>query len=223
LYTHLLSTCSHGKRKERKHSGKLLGTVVLLNAHPTPALLATLLQLPLKEVVTNLQSFVNARLLTNEDPLDSVTDTAPLRVCHDSLYDFLIDPLRCRVTEYIVSPVNSHEVLLDRCLSLLNEHLRQDICDIRNPGLANMGIPDLPARIAHSVPEAVRYACVAWPVHLVGNTSLSGTVSAALLRFCTEHLLHWLEVLSLLNELSSAGRYVPQIMAWCQVSLLFFT
>jgi hypothetical protein len=223
LYEHLLSTCSHGKITERKHSGKLLGTVVLLNARPTPTLLADLFRLPLKEVTALLQSFVNARLLMSDDPLGSVRDTTHLRVCDDSLYDFVVNPLRCRVTEYLVLPANAHEALLGRCLSLLNEHLRQDICDIRNPGSGNTDISDLPARIARCVPEAVRYACVSWPVHLVASSSLSGTVSAALLKFCTDHLFHWLEVLSLLGELSSAGKHLPTIVGWCQVSRLIVT
>jgi hypothetical protein len=220
LYVHLLSTCSHGKRKGRKRSGKLLGTVVLLSARPTPTLLATLLQLPVKEVAASLQSFVDARLLTSDDILDSVTDTTPLRACHNSLYEFLIDPQRCRVTEYLVLPANGHEALLDRCLSLLNEHLRQDICDIRSPGIANTDVLDLPARIARCVPEAMRYACMFWPVHLAASGYPSGPVSAALPHFCTEHLLNWLEVLSLLGELSSAEKYLPIVIAWCQVSIL---
>jgi hypothetical protein len=219
LYAHILSTCSHGKEEERKQSGRLLGTAVLLNAQSTPALLAALLRLPLKKVAMLLQSFVDVRLLTTEDVKSTVIDTTPLRVCHGSLYEFLVDPLRCRVTQYLMSPTNSHETLLNCCLSLLNEHLRQDICDIRNPGVANAEVPDLSARIARCVPEALRYACVSWPVHLVASDTESETVSAALLDFCTNHLLHWLEVLSLLGELSSACEHLPRIMQWFQVSL----
>jgi hypothetical protein len=218
LYAHILSTCSHGKGKERKQSRRILGTAVLLNAQSTPALLAALLHLPLTKVAMLLQSFVDVRLFTTEDIKGIVTDATPLRVCHESLHEFLVDPLRCRVTQYLVSPANCHEALLERCLSLLNEHLRQDICDIRNPGIANVDVTDLPARIARCVPEAVRYACVSWPVHLVASNTVSETVSAALLDFCTNHLLHWLEVLSLLGALSSAGKRLPRIIQWFQVS-----
>jgi hypothetical protein len=217
LYVHMLSACVDGEREEAR---KLLGAAALLNRPSTPALLATLLELPPQEVVPLVQTFVDARLLTNERPLGTITDTTTLRVCHDSFRDFVVDPQRCPVKLYLISPGGNHEAVLYRCLLLLNKHLRQDICEIRNPGLANVDVPDLPARIARSVPEAVRYACVAWPVHLAGSGSLSGTVSAALLDFCTKHLLHWLEVLSLLGELSSAGNHLPKIIAWCQVSVL---
>jgi hypothetical protein len=220
LYMQMLSICSDDGTE---HAGRLLGSAALLNAHQTPTLLAALLLIPLPQVVMLVQTFLGARLLTTESPLDTLADTTSLRVCHDSLRGFLVDPQRCRLRQYLVSPQDEHETLLNRCLSLLNEHLRQDICEIRNPGLANADMPDLRDRIALHVPEAVRYACVAWPVHLAGSDSLSGTVSGALLHFCTEHLLHWLEALSLLEELSSAGHHIPKVIAWCQASLLFVT
>jgi hypothetical protein len=119
-----------------------------------------------------------------------------------------------------LSPAGDHEAVLDRCLKLLNEHLHQDICDIRDSGLGNTDIPDLSARIARALPDAVRQACLLWPVHLMATSCVSETVSVALLEFCTHHLLHWLEVLSLLGELSSARERLPDIMAWSQVSIL---
>jgi hypothetical protein len=220
LYMHMLSSCSDDKTE---HAGRLLGSTALLNAHPTPTLLATLLLIPLPDVVTLVQTFVDARLLKTESLLDTIADTTSLRVCHDSLRGFLVDPLRCRLEQYLVSPREDHETLFNRCLSLLNEHLRQNICEIRNPGLANADVPDLRTQIARCIPEALRYACVAWPVHLAESGSLSGTVSAALLDFFTEHLLHWLEALSLLEELDSAHNHIPKVLAWCQVGLLFVT
>jgi hypothetical protein len=220
LYTHMLSSCSDEKTE---HAGRLLGSAALLNAHPTPALLAALLLVSLAEVVKLVQTFVDARLLTTESPLDTIVDTTSLRLCHNSLRGFLVDPLRCRLEQYLVSPRNDHEMLLNRCLSLLNEHLRQDICEIRNPGLANTDVPDFSARLARHLPEAMRYACVAWPVHLARSGCLSGTVFKALLQFFTEHLLHWLEALSLLEKLDSAHNHIFKVRAWCQVSVLLVT
>jgi hypothetical protein len=220
LYVQVLSTCCSDNKEI---AGKLLGTIALLDAHATPSLLLTLLQLSSREVLALLQTFVDDLILTSETPLASITETTTLRMCHGSLRDFLGDPLRCRVTQYVVYPADHHEALLERCLSLLNEHLRWDICEIRNPGRANTDVPDLPARIARCVPEAVRYACVSWPVHLAASETVSDTMSTGLLDFCTNHLLHWLEVLSLLGELSSAGKHLPKMITWCEVSILFVT
>jgi hypothetical protein len=218
LYAHVLSSDSEG---EGAYVGTLLGTIALLDVHPTPSLLATLLQLPTQEVTRLLQSLVNARLLMTKSPLLSIAKTTPLRLCHDSLRDFIIDPLRCGIKLYLVSPSETHQTLLNGCLSLLNKHLLQDICGTRNPGLANADVPHLTARTARFLPEAVRYAYVSWPTHLLACGSVSGTAAAALLDFCTAHLLHWLEALSLLGKLSSAGKHLPGIIEWCQVSILY--
>jgi hypothetical protein len=215
LYLYMLSTCSNG---DGHSAGSLLGTIILLTKPTTPALLAALLDLPPQTVATHLAAFVDARLLATESPLGTITDTTTLRVCHDSLRDFVADPLRCRMEQYLVDPAKIHRTLLDRCLYLMNKYLHQDICDIHNPGLANAKIQDLPARIARSVPEAVRHACLWWPVHLVSIGSVAVDMPPGLLEFCKDHLLHWLEVLSLLGELSPAFEQFPRIIAWSQVS-----
>jgi hypothetical protein len=217
LYAHVLSIWSEG---EGAYVGTLLGTIALLDVHPTPSLLATLLQLPTQEVTRLLQALVDARLLTTESPLLSIAKTTPLCLCHDSLREFILDPLRCGVKLYLVSPSDTHQTLLDGCLSLLNKHLRQDICGIHHPGTANADVRHLTARTAQFLPEAVRYACVSWPIHLLACGSIAGPAAAALLEFCTAHLLHWLEALSLLGKLPSAGKHLPGIIEWCQVSVL---
>jgi hypothetical protein len=219
LYAHALSTCFNG---EREHAISFLGSVALLAGPPTPALLVQLLGLSEQQVMAHVQEFVDARLLTPQSPLSPITDVTPVRVCHDSFRDFVVDSQRNRVENdrnHRIKPAETHGKLLDRCLWLLNEHLHQDICDIRNPGLANAEVPDLSARLAQSVPEGVRYACLFWPKHLASSHSVSETVLGALLDFCTNHLLHWLEVLSLLGVLSYAGECLPPIIAWCQVSI----
>jgi hypothetical protein len=217
LFVNVLSTysCDGGSRADT-----LLCTIALLKRPVTPTLLAALLDLPLKEVTALLQTFVDERLVTPESPADPITEGKTFRLCGQSLLGFSVDPLGSRARHDVVDPGDAHRDLLERCLRLLNNHLTEDTCNIRNPGFANADVLDLPARIAGSVPEAVRYACVSWPMHLMGSGFVSAAVSAALLDFCAGHILHWLEVLSLLGELSSAGNYLPKIMAFCQVSLL---
>jgi hypothetical protein len=216
LYVHMLSACLDGKIQ---YAGKLLSTAVLVDRHVTPALLATLLQKPLLEVITVLKIFVDARVLLTLWPLESITDTTTLCVCHGSLRGFLVNPQRCLVKQYLISPGEDNEALLHRCLCLLNTSLRQDICRIRNPGLANADVPNLSARISRFLPEAVGYACVSWPIHLLASGPISDTVSALLLEFCTHHLLHWLEVTSLLGQVGITIDRLCGIKEWCEVSI----
>jgi hypothetical protein len=217
---HVLSVYSS---KGGPRADTLVRAIALLKRPVTPTLLAVFLDLPLNEVTALLQTFVDERLVTPESVADSVAEARTFRLCDQSLLEFSVGSFRSRARHDMVDPAEAHRDLLKRCLRLLNNHLREDICNIRNPGLANADVPDLPARIARAVPEAVRYACVAWPMHLVESGSVSGTVSAALLNFCTKHLLHWFEALSLLEELYSAHNHIPKVLAWCQVSLLCVT
>jgi hypothetical protein len=217
---HVLSTYFDGGGQP---TSTLVPVIALLKRPMTPTLLAALLKIPLSEVTALLQTLVDAQLVMSESPPGTVTEARTFRLCDQSLLEFFIGPFQSRARHDMVDPAEAHRDLLERCLRLLNNHLREDICDIRNPGLANADVPDLPARIGRSVPEAVRYACVSWPIHLLACGSVSGTVSAALLEFCAKHLLHWLEVLSLLGELSSAGDHLPKIIPWCQVSLFYAT
>jgi hypothetical protein len=218
LYVHMLSDCSGEKGK---HLGKLLATVAVLERPVTLALLNTLLELPSHDVAADVGILVDARLLiTDSLLLDPIADTTIIRVIHDSLREFITDPLRCGLKRYLVDAADYHGQLSDRCLRLLCKYLRQDICNIRNPGQANAEITDLSARIGRSIPEAVRYACLSWPVHLVSGGPASGILPVAWLDFCHNHLLHWIEVLSLLGELSYAGEHLPRVIAWFQVSIL---
>jgi hypothetical protein len=220
LNTLLVNVLSTYPCDDRPRAGTLLCTIALLRRPVTPTLLAMLLELPLKEVTALLQTFVDERLVKPEIPADLVIT---FRLCDQSLLEFFVRPLGSRARHDVVDPAEAHRDLLECCLRLLNNHLREDMCNIRDPGFANAHVPDLPARIARSLPEAVRYACVSWPMHLMGSGSVSATISAALLEFCTEHVLHWLEVLSLLGDLSYAGNHIPKVIAWCQVSRLYVT
>jgi hypothetical protein len=162
-----------------------------------------------------LASLGSVLLISENAGLETFAET--VSTFQPSFRDFLIDPQRCSDERFVVKPTEHQQALAHRCLQLLNKHLRYDICEIRNPGWANDDIQDLSARLATFVPEAVRYACVFWPVHLLAGSSLTQSASETLLVFCTDHLSHWLEALSVLGELSSACKNLPRIVVWCQV------
>jgi hypothetical protein len=199
--------------------GDLLRTVVLLEEPVSIRALAHLMDVgdDVQEVDNDVRALASVLLISHK--ATSIRFSETVSTFHPSFRDFLVDPQRCSDKQFLVTPAIHQHDLLYRCLRLLNENLCYDICGIRNPGRANATIQDLSRRLAHSVPEAVRYACQFWPVHLVAGGSLAEPLCTALLEFCSYHLLHWLEVLSLLGDLSSAGRYLPRAVAWCQVSI----
>jgi hypothetical protein len=201
--------------------GNLLRTVVLLEKPVSVLALAHLMGILELEEIQQMKNDVRAlgSVLLISDAPGSEPFSGSVSTFHPSFRDFLVDRQRCCDEYFLVRSAEHQHELLYRCLQLLNGHLRHDMCGIRNPGLAKVEIQDLPERLTQSVPESVRYACEFWQVHLVACDALAESVSAALLALCTDHLLHWLEALSLLGELSSAGKCLARSIAWCQVSI----
>jgi hypothetical protein len=202
--------------------GNLLRTIVLLEKPVSVLALGHLMGILELEGIQQIENDVRAlgSVLLISDASGSERFSETVSTFRPSFRDFLVDPRRCSDEHFLIKPAENQHEILNRCLQLLNRHLRHDLCDIRSPGLANMAIHNLPERLAHWVPESVRYACRFWQVHLVASGPLAESVSAALLELCTDHLLHWLEVLSLLGELSSAGKHLSRCIVWCQVSRL---
>jgi WD40 repeat protein len=199
--------------------GDLLRTVVLLEEPVSVHALVDLMGVSndAQEVEYDIRALASVLLITPASGTDRSSET--VSSFHPSFRDYLVDPQRCSDERFLIRPAENQQDLLSRCLQLLNRQLRYDICGIRNLGLANAEVQDLPARLKQFAPEAVQYACQFWPVHLVACDSLTEVVSAILLDFCKGHTFHWLEVLSLCGELSSADRYLPRVMAWCQVRI----
>jgi hypothetical protein len=197
----------------------LLRTVILLEEPVSIYTLALLMGLSdnVQRVDSDVRALASVLVISN-NPGSSERFSETVSTFHPSFADFLSDPQRCSEQQHLLVPVMHHHDLLYHCLLLLNENLCYDICGIQNPGRANADIQNLPERLADSVPEAVRYACLYWPIHLVAGGPLAESVAEVLHEFCEHHLLHWLEVLSLLDALSSAGKHLSQIAGWCQVS-----
>jgi hypothetical protein len=147
------------------------------------------------------------------------TDDEPVRIFHPSFPDFMMDARRCTMESLRVDPPIDHGVLASRCLSIMNESLHYDMCDIQNPATENRNVPDLAERLRKKVPSwnAVRYACCFWTRHLVECDKPCSDLLDMLGDFCRQHLFHWLEILSLIEYLSSLEGELLQVIEWCKV------
>jgi hypothetical protein len=188
--------------------GGLLRTVVLVEEPVSVSTLAHLMDLSenVQRIDSDVRALSSVLMITHSPGSGRFSDT--VSTFHPSFGDFLVDPQRCSADHFLVNPAEHHHDLLGSCLRLLNRWLRYDICGIENPSRANAEIQDLPEHLSKYLPEAVRYACLFWPAHLVAGEPLAESTAAVLLEFCLHHLFHWLEVLSLLDALSSAGKYL---------------
>ena len=127
--------------------------------------------------------------------------THPLRLHHPSFRDFLLDKTRCDDSHFCVDEKQTHQALAERCIQLMSTSLKRDICGLEAPGVLVTEVES--SRVEQSLPPEVQYACLYWIQHL----QRSGTQfydNDRFHKFLREHLLHWLEALSLMRSFSMA-------------------
>jgi hypothetical protein len=155
---------------------------------------------------------------------DASNPDGVIRPLHQSFPDFV------RQQGCLVHPnLSIHMVVAERhmakhCLFQLNKHLRFDICDIKDPSLHNCDVLDLPTRLKEYVSAALRYSCRYWPSHLLEHIRAAGwqaQMPLGLDVFCAQHLLHWIEVLSLTGDMNAMHRVMPGLISIMNVSFSY--
>jgi hypothetical protein len=141
----------------------------------------------------------------------------PVRLMHPSFPDFLVSGSRCADTRYFVNGAEYHHVLALQCLQIMTADLRRDICNIRDPSLSNANVPNLNQRLDSNASAQLRYACKYWHVHVQSAGCFHPDLITAMDAFCTKHLLHWLELLSLMGDVPVALRDLPLSLSYLEV------
>ncbi|KAJ7924684.1 hypothetical protein B0H13DRAFT_1601442, partial [Mycena leptocephala] len=133
-----------------------------------------------------------------------------IRLLHPSFADFITNPEQCSIPKYVVKLEEQHTLLAQSCLVAM-KGLRRDMCQIKNPSLLNSEITDLSMRIAKYIPSHIQYSCRHW-AHHVCKSMMSDPLLDLLESFCEHHLLHWIEVCSLLGELRGVLLSVTEVV-----------
>ncbi|OKL61940.1 hypothetical protein UA08_02648 [Talaromyces atroroseus] len=128
-------------------------------------------------------------------------DGLPVRIFHQSFRDFLLDDSRCKDEDLHVKEAEKRKEIAEHCLGLLSKSLRRDICELRLMGT-------LFSEISHDVvkkyiPPAIQYACRYWAA-LLDGVDITPADAEKIFVFLKDHLLHWLEALSLLGRMVDA-------------------
>ena len=139
----------------------------------------------------------------------------PVRPLHTSFRDFLTDPERSG--PFYVEVSAHHRSLVVATLRIMKTGLRFNICHLETSHVRNCDIPDLAARIEGNIPAHLSYACQFWADHLQG-IAFDSDILEGVKEFLLQQLLYWLEVLSLINEPSSASKGLKFLLDWNQVS-----
>ncbi|OCK77258.1 hypothetical protein K432DRAFT_259588, partial [Lepidopterella palustris CBS 459.81] len=144
--------------------------------------------------------------------------TYPIRLLHPSFRDFILAKERCQDPQLWVDEKEAHKTLADACIRIMSVRLRRDICGLRAPGTLAKDIQAY--QIEQYLPAELQYACRFWIEHLLKSDTQfldKGQVHI----FLREHLLHWLEALSLIGKVSegvlsiiSLGKKSPSLYAF---------
>ena len=103
-----------------------------------------------------------------------------------------------------MEPTVHHAEILLSCLSLMEESLKRNICDLDGHVVLNEA-KDLSTCQKVHIGDALEYSCCFWTKHLLeipDSSPYMEEIQRAIDQFFTIHLLHWIEVLILTRNLS---------------------
>jgi hypothetical protein len=164
----------------------VLGSIVALLSPLSACSLGRLLHLPKEDIDQALED-LHAILDIPED------QTRPLRLHHPSFRDFLLNKDRCDDPNFQVDEKEVHRKLTQECIQLMSASLKQDICNLGNPGVLVTDVDR--GRVGECISPEVQYACLYWVQHLQkSDTQLYDNDYVH--QFLQVHLLHWFEALS---------------------------
>jgi hypothetical protein len=122
----------------------------------------------------------------------------PIQLLHPSFRDFLLSPNRC-LGSFWIDERKTHEHLMKRCLILMSDHLKRDICGLKAPDASCSTAPC--DRVEQCLPAVLQYACRYWVQHLQ-KSGIHPHDDGSVHVFLQKHLLHWLEALSFMRKTS---------------------
>jgi hypothetical protein len=156
----------------------------------------------------------SASLINALGPILLISDDK-IRFLHASIIDFFTNCDRC-TDRFFIDRSKYNRELAVRCFKTMKT-LRRDICVINDPTKLNSEIADINERLNKYLAEHLRYACVHWSQHLEDVADEHSNVYRLAKGFFFSHLLHWIEVMSLLNATFSIFVSLNQTKSWLQV------
>jgi hypothetical protein len=183
----------------------IIGSIIVLESPLSITSLACLLRLSRDEVKCRLDSLHSVLSVPNSEDV-------PVRILHLSFREFLVDPQKQGKSPFWVDEKSTHNKLASCCLELMSGQsgLRQDMCSLVGPGVLRSEIDD--RTVTSSLPPELQYACRYWTSHLIQSKQhiVDGDTTHL---FLQEHLLHWLEAMSLMRESSRCVHLLNSLQA----------
>jgi hypothetical protein len=184
---------------------QILGILAVLQNPLSSKTMDSLLRLHVhsEDIINSLHSFLQ------------IGENSVVRPVHPSFLEFLSNKTRCQDDRLFVDKAHYHTQLAHCCLEHM-QGLSRNICHLGDSSRFNGEIEDLEERVRVNIPEVLRYACNFWAEHLA-HAAQSDKLYNLVSKFVFEHLLHWLEALSLLGSYDSAIHFLTKAREWSKV------
>jgi hypothetical protein len=214
LYFHIIAEAVRDKRGNtrteyavRLHD--ILEIVIFAREPLSPQALSDLLRMDRDELDAYLSPLRSVLVIP-----DATGGNGTVRPLHQSFPDFVRQKGHVVHSKLKMDLAFAHKNIVEHCLSHLNKLLHYDMCDIQDPSLFNHEVRDLKTRL-NRLSLALCYSCKYWPAHLLEHLRATGPKAQTplgLAVFCRQHLLHWIEVLSLTKEMNAVQRVMPELI-----------
>lgn len=187
-----------------------VGTIVNL-ASPLPvSALSTILCIEQDEIEDHLDMFHSVLSIPTSPEV-------PIKLLHLSFRDFLVDPAKKDKSAYWIDESHTHRRIASQCIQLMEKKLHADMFSLRlSPGIARETISA--ETIAQHIQPDLYYACQYWCYHLTACQCLIES-DEKVLAFLEAHLLHWVEVLSLIGRLPQAFDDIKALKSLAKASI----
>ena len=136
-------------------------------------------------------------------------------ITKDPVRTFLMDPKRYKDVQFFVDPTIHHTEILLSCLQLMEQTLRRNICDL--DGIPLDKVDDLSDCRKEHIRDALEYACQSRTKHLMKSPSSGPSAKKAqekIDKFFAMHLLHWIELLTIMEKLDASVYSLNDIKQW---------
>ncbi|EPS43385.1 hypothetical protein H072_2594 [Dactylellina haptotyla CBS 200.50] len=137
----------------------------------------------------------------------------PVRLFHASFRDFLFQER----SQFWIDELKSHRVIASKCIQLMSSPngLKRNICCLRSEGTFRSKIDK--AHIESCLSPELQYACLYWVHHITQGGERQLIDGGQSHGFLQEHLLHWLEAVSLLGSLTETLSMIDALAAVVEV------
>jgi hypothetical protein len=217
LYTHVLEQAIPREASPARTGllRDILGTILAAFNPLSASSLAVLRDMPFSGIFT--PGYIIQKTLRKLHSVVVVPGSDVIQIIHPSFRDFLTNVERCTDARFYIDLKVYHHQFVIACLRRMQECLRRDICRVGHGPMMTSAPSDLNTRIATYIPVDLQYACRFWAHHLiqlhVGNEEVYGSLR----KFVFEHLIHWVEVLSLINAFDSGILCLKLAQDWLEV------